>query len=148
MFLRYEYANCRGSLLKFIKFQFTYDLVHKAWFLAAERQLSILGPDWCILNDLSHRLCIVKRPKRGRKLTVVYLTSLLESLLCKWLPLSDVAFFFLAYLTSLRIRCIWRQHVVIGRYFFLLLMIFSGPISSILTASLICLNVGLSPWNV
>ena len=33
MFLRYEYINCRGVLLKIIKVQFTYVLVHKARFL-------------------------------------------------------------------------------------------------------------------
>ena len=33
MFLRYEYTNCRGVLLKIIKVQFTYVLVHKARFL-------------------------------------------------------------------------------------------------------------------
>ena len=33
MFLRYEYVDYRGFLLKIIKFPFTHELVHKARFL-------------------------------------------------------------------------------------------------------------------
>ena len=31
----------------------------------SEKQLSILGRDGCIGNDLSHRLCMIKRPRGG-----------------------------------------------------------------------------------
>ena len=31
----------------------------------SDKQLGILGRDGCIGNDLSHRLCIIKRPRGG-----------------------------------------------------------------------------------
>ena len=33
--------------------------------MVSERQLSILGPDGCIGNDLSHKVCMIKEPRRG-----------------------------------------------------------------------------------
>ena len=69
MFLRYEYANCRGFLLKIIKFQFTYDLVHKARFLTgctASFYMSFLHTISTLgrLTDQTHKLLTVSRKKR------------------------------------------------------------------------------------
>ena len=35
--------------------------------MVLERQLSILGPDGCIVNDLSHESCLIEGPKIASK---------------------------------------------------------------------------------
>ena len=79
--------------------------------MGSERQLSILVPIGCIINDLCHELCIIKGPSSFET----------ESTTSQWVgfdqcfPLSNVTLLFLACLTSLSIRCIRRHFSTMQR---------------------------------
>ena len=79
--------------------------------MGSERQLSILVPIGCIINDLCHELCIIKGSSSFET----------ESTTSQWVgfdqcfPLSNVTLLFLACLTSLSIRCIRRHFSTMQR---------------------------------
>ena len=47
--------------------------------MMSERQLSILGPNGCIGNDLSHKLCIIKGPRRGFEAVGIFDVNMLKA---------------------------------------------------------------------